>query len=384
MLVNEVRSMLARNRMFINDQGAVERGKALIKKATEIIDDRRNSKMTDETASNIFETIQAYSTKNEKTLLVNLWQLLINDTRFCKKKLASGDEECLSPAEEVEVAEWIKKAWFKDDQLWTKWDAEFFTGTLPEIVKTGDAAWDAVLASVSRVAKPIPDLRVGFDPKAFTDAAREVLDQFGCKLTVEQYISFFELEAKGSDGSISEATNQCCRGGAAMARNCRDFYKATNAFLSVSPTNAGSSSSGPTQAGYALNPSPATPDQQYPRPDMTSFTFSIALTAELVILFVHWAEETGVNAEVWQQNKVRTYKLDCRDDTKLLRCNIDNIYDWGIAIRKKEIVAQCERYLEHLVKLNATEETTASKRAKEAVESGTIKRQKLTNEGKSV
>ncbi|KAL9030501.1 MAG: hypothetical protein Q9196_001388 [Gyalolechia fulgens] len=298
------------------------------------------------------------SLKNEKTLLVNLWQLLVKETRFCKKKLSSGEQECLSPAEEKEAAAWIRKSWRKDDKLWTKWDAEFFARTLPEIAKTGDDALDGLLEKVPRVKRPKPDICIGFDGEAFSQ----------------------KLEAKGADGTIGEAANQCCRGGAAMAKNCRDFYyKATNAWLSVIPSQ--NSSSQPAQ-----QPQPANLTVEYPRPDMRSFAFSVALSPEIAILFVHWAEETGLNpktkqeTEVWHQTKLRTYKHDSQVDIGLLRCNIDNILDWGIATRKRKIEAQCEKYLAHIVGLTTAEKTTAGKRARDALEAATIKRQKTVHE----
>lgn len=372
MSVSEVRSMLTRNRMVVDDAEARVLGQPLIDKAIDIMDDRRNSELSDKKAGKIVETMKFYSTKNETTMLINLWSLLVNEKRFCKMKLASGEEESLSPEEEKEAMQWIKRAWVKDDKLWTKYQAEFFAHTLPEIAKTGDEALDVLLAAVPRIAKPRPDLCIGFDGKAFSARVLEVLEQFGCKLTAEQYLSFFETEAKGADGTLGEASNQCCRGGSGMTKLCRNFFKSTNAWLSVVPSKASSSS----QTASAVHSS-STTEIEYPRPDMKSFTFSMALTPDLAVMFVHWAAEMDDYTEIWHQSKLRSYKLDTVDDLRQLHCNIDNVLDWGISNRKRKMEAQCERFLEYIVKLTPAEKTTAGKRAKDTLESSIIKRQKI-------
>lgn len=113
MSVSHIRNLLHRNRMFVEYPDAESRGQTLVMKAKSIIDARRVSKMTDETADSIIETLQFYSTKNGKTFLINVWQLLVNETRFCKK-LPSGEDEVLSLAEEDEA---VERSWRKDDKL---------------------------------------------------------------------------------------------------------------------------------------------------------------------------------------------------------------------------------------------------------------------------
>ncbi|KAI4123843.1 MAG: hypothetical protein LQ341_007141, partial [Variospora aurantia] len=373
MSVSDVRNLLERNHMYVDDQGAATRGRSLVQKATAIIDERRLSKMTGEEADDILDTIRFHSTKNEKTLLINLWQLLVKKTRFCKRKLASGEEEILSPEEETEAALWIQKTWRADDKLWTKWDANFFSDTLPEIAETGNHFLDHLLEDVPRVAKPVPDICMGFDKTAFDEEVMSTLQRFGFTVTKEQWISIFALEAKGPDEPIAAATNQCCRSGAAMVKRCRDFFKATNAWLSVhpSPNHGGNQATQPAQSSHLQQ---AAHPFTYPRPDMHSFAFSAALNPEQVILYMHWAEETGPDTEVWQQTRLRDYSLYNTGALELLRCNIDNILDWGIATRRRKVEAQCERFSKHYETLSAGQKTVAGKKAKEIVESHVIKR----------
>ncbi|CAO1606511.1 hypothetical protein XANCAGTX0491_010011 [Xanthoria calcicola] len=364
MTVSAVRHLLEQNRMYVESPEAAQRGRELIKKATAIMDERRDSSMDIGRAIKIIETVHFYATKNEKTLLINVWSLLLNETRFFKT-----EDEALSHAEEQAAIRWIQRAWTKDDNLWTKWDAEFHAQTPPKISTTGDPALDILLAGVPRVANPKPDLCIGFDKQAFEDRVIAVLDKFTSSLTAEQYISFFLLEAKGADGSPDECTNQCCRGGAALVKLCRDFHKAMNVWLQ--------------DAKGAKGAKDAKDATVYPYPDMASFAFSIALTRRSATMYVHWAEVTGVEhknnykTEVWQQSKLRTYELDNADHLTELRRNIDNILDWGIRTRKRKIVDLCDKYIGHYSTMSATDRGTVAKRAKEAVEGPLIKRQKM-------
>lgn len=87
-------------------------------------------------------------------------------TRFTKKIVGSG-QAVLAPAEGVEAAEWIKKAWAKNDGLWTKLDAKYLAITIPELSTSGDPALDALLAAVAHVAEPERNTSIGFEERAF-------------------------------------------------------------------------------------------------------------------------------------------------------------------------------------------------------------------------
>ncbi|KAI4181825.1 MAG: hypothetical protein LQ348_004962 [Seirophora lacunosa] len=93
-------------------------------------------------------------------------QLAIPLYRFTKKIVGSG-QAVLAPAEGVEAAEWIKKAWAKNDGLWTKLDAKYLAITIPELSTSGDPALDALLAAVAHVAEPERNTSIGFEERAF-------------------------------------------------------------------------------------------------------------------------------------------------------------------------------------------------------------------------
>ncbi|KAL9034439.1 MAG: hypothetical protein Q9180_005408 [Flavoplaca navasiana] len=322
MSVSAIRNLLERNGLLINDPDAAARGAAVIKKAKDIIDQKRHSRMEDDEAEDVKETMEYYSTVNEKTMLVNLWQLLVNKTRFVKKVRDDGTQEMLTAEEEEAAARWIEKAWRKDSHLVGKYDADFRADTIPEISKSGDPVLDTLLEQVPRVDKPKPDIAMGFDKKAFSRPVLEILEQYARSVTSSQFVTFFAIEAKGPDGTFGMAITQCCRVGSAMSKHSLDFWKATDRFLEVEP------------------PAHAT---TYPKPNKKSISFTLALTPELAKMNVHWAEETGPMAQTWHQAELRTYRMDVLDDIRQLRLNLDNIFDWGCGSRMKKITEQAER-----------------------------------------
>ena len=355
MSVSAIRNLLERNGLLINDPDAAVRGAAVIKKAKDIIDQKRHSIMEDDEAEDVKETMEYYSTVNEKTMLVNLWQLLVNKSRFVKKVRDDGTQEMLTAEEEEAATRWIEKAWRKDSHLVGKYDADFRADTIPEISKSGDPVLDTLLEQVPRVDKPKPDIAMGFDKKAFSRPVLEILEQYAPSVTSSQFVTFFATEAKGPDGTVGMAMTQCCRVGSAMSKQSLDFWKATDEFLEVE------------------RPAHAT---TYPKPNKKSMSFTLALTPDLAKMNVHWAEETGPTAQTWHQAELRTYRMDMLDDIRQLRLNLDNILDWGCGSRLKKITEQAERVAAKRATMNSPQKKARDKAVKELLESPSVKRPK--------
>ncbi|KAL8910880.1 MAG: hypothetical protein Q9171_003879 [Xanthocarpia ochracea] len=353
MSVNAIRDLLERNGLLINDPDAAVRGAAVIKKAKDIMDQKRHSRMEDEEAEDVKETMEYYSTVNEKTMLVNLWQLLVNKTRFVKKVRDDGTQVMLTAEEEEAAARWIEKAWRKDSHLVCKYDADFRADTIPEISRSGDPVLDTLLEQVPRVDKPKPDIAMGIDKKAFSRPVLEILEQYARSVTSSQFVTFFATEAKGHDGTIGMATTQCCRVGSAMSKYSLDFWKATDGFLEVE------------------QPAHAT---AYPKPIKESISFTLALTPELAKMNVHWAEETQPMAQTWHQAELRTYHMKVLDNIRQLRLDLDNIFDWGCGSRMKKITEQAEKVATKRATMNSLQKKARNKAVKELLESPSVKR----------
>ncbi|KAI4119013.1 MAG: hypothetical protein LQ345_001018 [Seirophora villosa] len=355
MSVSAVRDLLERNGLFINDAEAAVRGAALIDKAKEIMDQRRHSSMEDDEAMDIKETMEYYSTINEKTMLVNLWQLLVNKTRFVKKVREDGSQEQLTAEEEEAAAEWIERAWRKDDHLIGKYDADFRAETIPEISKSGDPVLDTLLEQVPRVDKPKPDIAMGFHKKRFSRRVLEILEKYAPTLTSGQYMTLHATEAKAVDGTMGMALTQCSRVGSAMSMNFLNFWNATEEFLKDQV---------PAQAST------------YPKPNKKSMSFTLALTPDMAKMNVHWAMETGPGAQTWHQTELRTYRMDVLEDIRELRRNLDNIFDWGCGPNMKKIVEQAERVAARRAQMSSPQRKVKDKEVKDLLESPSIKRRK--------
>lgn len=355
MSVSAICDLLERNGLLINDPDAAKRGAALIKKAEGIMDQKRQSTMEDVEAEKIKGTMALYSTVNEKTMLVNLWQILVNETRHVKKIRDDGTQETLTAEEEEAAVRWIERAWQKDDYLIGKYDADFRADTIPEISKTGDPVLDTMLEQVPRVDKPRPDIAIGFHKKAFSRPVLEILEKYARSVTSSQFVTFFATEAKGPDGTIGEAMTQCCRVGSTLSKNALDFWRATNEFLKVQ------------QPAHATT---------YPNPNEKSISFTLAVTPDLAKMYVHWAEETGPTAQTWYQQEIRSYRMNELEEIRALRLNLDNIFDWGCGSRMKKIKAQAEKVAAQRAAMQSPQRKAKDNAVKELLESPSVKRPK--------
>ncbi|KAL8991871.1 MAG: hypothetical protein Q9169_007577 [Polycauliona sp. 2 TL-2023] len=353
--VPEIRRILERNHIFIDDPAATIRGKPLIDKAFKIMDRKRQSEMEDHEAAKIMKDMRYYSTVNEKTMLFNLWKVLVNDDRTVKKIGEDGHQEAFSAAEEAEAVEWMKRAWRDDDHLFAKIDADFLKNTVPELAMTGDKVVDAMLKEVPRVKTPKPDIAMGLDKDAFDATVLEVLEKYGCTITNGQYLTCLIAEAKGLDGTMGDAENQAGRGGSSNSDNIHKFWVATDKFLSPPQTS--------TNAAY-------------PRPSFNSMTFSLTVTPHGAATYVHWAEEVSAKAEKWHMTRLRSYRMHEVEDLRELRKNLDNIFEWGCITRKRKIVEQATKVAQRMAEMKPADRAKRFKEIETELDGHKIKRQK--------
>ena len=212
--------------------------------------------------------------------------------------------------------DWIERAWDKDF-LRGHWGSDFNRQSVPDI-KTNSKVDKELLASLPRVENPRPDLSYGLKEGAFTSTEQKINDTYGrySMLSPDLFHAFFIVEAKGCDGNIGDAENQCCRGGAAMVNATRLFNR---------------------QADREVLPPLG--------PDTNSIAFSLALVPDKAHLFVHWAECKSQEPEevVYHMNRIGGYDPSEAEPVNRLRHHINNILDWGVLKRKAEIKETCKK-----------------------------------------
>jgi len=103
--VAQTRYILGQNHIYIEDDEAEQRGAGLIKKAREIIKGGRKSDMNIEVTDELRRVSRKHKSDNELTWLVNVWAILLNNTRWAKADDGINDGEAI---------EWIEQAWEKD------------------------------------------------------------------------------------------------------------------------------------------------------------------------------------------------------------------------------------------------------------------------------
>ncbi|KAK0507001.1 hypothetical protein JMJ35_010701 [Cladonia borealis] len=166
-------------------------------------------------------------------------------------------------------------------------------------------------------------------------------------LSVSMVHPFFVVEAK-LEKPITEAENQCARGGAAMVRLKRKFDELAEGTYVEEPKKGQDEDRDDVVDQIA--PKEEIPIERY-RTDTKSFTFSLALTPLFAFMFVHWAEEAfskeGTVITVnWHATPVASYSLRWVAPWIELHRDIDNVLDWGTLTRKQELRDLCKKIRE--------------------------------------
>lgn len=338
-------------------------GRNVIKRAKDVLDQKRGSDWSSQQAFAVKETIDDYCDETETTFLINLMRVLLGQTR----KVPIRE---LSDVEKEEQQNWIEKEWRKD-HLRARWNIDFVTDSIPKIDPQNDPYWDQVFKSVPRVANPKPDIAFAILKDAFDLRKQELFNQLQCTLTGPgAYHTFFILEAKSMDCSIQEAENQCIRSGAAMVNNRRTFNLAVG--LNAKPTAHAQHSGKQTTQGSAERNTQKQPQnssaQEMHDPtntdlgqtmysagckaDPDSFAFSLAIAADQAKMFVNWALDRPNGTVHWHMHRLATYSFDNLDHLTQLHHDIDNVLDWGVGPRKRKIEELIDRSIEVSLKGN--------------------------------
>ena len=327
-----MRDLLNRKMLFINEKQAKGPGEVVAKKAKAILDGKRGSDWGEEKKQDVQEGIEDYCEEAEATFVINLMEHILGKTRKVPKNTM------LSKDELEQKCNWIEAAW-KKDHLRMRSQINFRTDCIPSI-RTGIAFWDKLVAQAPRVENPKPDMAFGIYKTAFSPFYQEILNNHRCNLAGPKlYDIFLAFDAKCMNAPIDEAENQCMRSGSAMVQTRRRLNQAANQSRKK-VVNSGSLSS----TGACTTTLSST--QVCPRADTESFAFTLAIGSQGANMFVNWALEMDANDNnnvQWHMHKLRVYSYFNLDDLAQLHHDIDNILDWGLTTRKAEVENLCEK-----------------------------------------
>ena len=306
--VLKMREVLQDNWLFIDDDDAEKLAQGLMDKAKEIINGKRGSDWGLAKRQDARQYLKKYGGEPEASFIIKLMKYFHRDTRMVP------DDHHLDDAALQEAHAWIEKAWAKDD-LNERYNIDFLTDGLP-VITSGSDYLDKLISTFPRIQNPRPDVAWGIWKDAFDETQCYILKNHKNNLAgADMYDVCFIIEAKCMNASIHEAENQCMRSGCAMVNTRRRLNKAAGVSISSAA--------------------------EYPKVDVNTFAFSLAVASDHARLFVNWALEVGPGHVKWHMHRLASFDYRSLDDLDELHRHMNNILDWVVKKRKSQVIQLC-------------------------------------------
>ena len=299
-----IRALLRKNLLFI-DERAVYMGYTDFRQRTRnTVISKRATTMAPRSAKQAVAKRAELATANERSLMIELIMIYLRE-----------------PLPETMIGNDLgDPAYIPDDglgcdnneKLSRRFDAPFrINHMLVAISEDEETVNKALRKNGQELKVPKPDVVYGIRREAFTDPAEsEINKKYHLLVEVVGDVlhPFFVWEWKSAEGTIEDAENQACRGGAALI-NGRGKLN-------------------------AMARDPTTKEQNGPDPQSIAFS---AVTIPLYTrIYVHWCEIKD-GALIFHMNKVSNHEMDEEDGAISMRNNIENILKWGAVERFAEI-----------------------------------------------
>lgn len=178
------------------------------------------------------------------------------------------------------------------------------------------------LAKDEDMKNPRPDLTFGLQRDKFPldmPIPDHILDLL--EIVPGMHHAFLLLEGKSPAGSLANAENQACRGGATLVKALRTL----RALLENDTSHA---SEEIIQGATA--PEGATPT----KPDYKSFVFSATMNPAVFNIYVNWFDE---GSKYYHKDLVESYALKNSKGPGEIREGLHNIIEWAVRTRRKQI-----------------------------------------------
>ena len=327
--VNSIRLAMEQHGM-VQESFTVDKYPEFKNKVLGIINDERLSTMKKKQVSKFTKLHRDVEMLNERTFMESLLPLIVKRKYTGKKDLEDGElaklnemlENVEGPAREALEKEYIHttKEWI-DDGLRVTMDAEFRNTLLPnKYFELGfQNGLARVLAKKEGMKNPKPDYAYGIRPDYFTRPtevviAPETLATLG--IAPNLYHTFFLIEGKSENGSMGDARNQACRGGATLVN-----------------------------AGRMLRDMVGFEDTE--GPDESTMVFSATMTPGHMQIWVHWAEVAKDKTVLFHMNKFASKLFDDEEHVISLRRILHNILQWGCVSRRADHIVFHEKLCEY-------------------------------------
>ena len=355
-----VKGRLRTYRCYQNEQGALEKYPTFRNQILGIINGKRLSAMSVGSARKFSKKLSQNAVDNEDTFLHNVLPTIIKESRVIKSRVPDKAPRCQkvvealeqlqsdtevgaevdfqqqscceiqdtgnyeyeqqidrqSRASEPEIGQAFVEEFesvveeFAESGVAVKVNRELRGHFLPHplnTLKEPDTELNKAMAKVNGMKNAKPDRVYGIQIDKYPvpyNVNISVLLNLLLEIVPLLHWPFFIIEGKSDSGSMDEAANQACRGGASIINASQGLLKAIG-----EPTVSDSG------------------------PDSRSFMFSATVSPTVMEIWVHWAEYREKEHALFHMHRLRAFALNDVDAAPKLRKIIHNILDWGCGER---------------------------------------------------
>ena len=267
-----------------------------------VIDGKRPGDMRPESAKKINRGIAITKNMIEATVFDRLWHDLVKQYRLV--------EDVKNPGQFV-AEEWDFKG------LLAARDQIFHQKCVSTLDLTNEAELEA-FNNLPNAKIPKPDVVYGIYDLFFHDSDNIALQLLAPWVNISPGLNFpfLVIEFKAL-GAMQEAQLQALRAGSTLV----DAHRQMKSLAKMLDLN---------EAGV----------------DASNIIFSVCITPEQALLYVHWCEVANGGRAKFNMMCVKQYHIGPEDDLRKLRRDIDSILEWGVGTRFKEARDIMEKRIE--------------------------------------
>ncbi|KAI4119509.1 MAG: hypothetical protein LQ345_000611 [Seirophora villosa] len=385
--VASVREILWLNGLSINDTAARKAFQEEINQTKDLIKAPRYSDPSKQLLDRIDQIRLQYADRNETTFTNKFFGVFQSQSRHVKQNARSchgqGNEDEEGDLQENRDQEnlhvpvgWATRDW-EDDGLDENNNRVFQAGSVPRIHSL-DENHQAILKDLPRISNPQPDILHGTCiNKHYTGEERAIIAQFKgiTQISLDLACPFFGVEVK-TKGDIEEAVNQACTGGAAMVwahrrlvalaqsairkAKTKDTAKTNQTVTETNTPIVAASKASKPSGNTNVAGAKANAQSKTSKADFSTKAFTLVLSPRLALINVHWAEVCEQSVR-YHMHSIRSCALDEEDDLKACRAAANNILDWGLGERDKQIKALLNQVYDAYKVLKAAKATEKGK-----------------------
>lgn len=379
-----VKGRLRTYRCYQNEPGALEKYPAFRKQILDIVDGKRLSFMSVGSAKKFSSKLSQTADDNEDTFLYHVLPAIIKESRTIKSRVPDKALGCPDVVEALEQLQsdtetgaeddWEQLSYpemqdkgnhgheqqedehsranepetgqecgedfelvveeFAQSGVTVKINRELRKDFLPHQPNKPDTELHKAMAKVNGMKNAKPDRVYGIQIDKYPipdDVDISVLMNILLEIVPLLHWPFFIIEGKSDSGSVIEAANQACRGGASIINASQGLLREIGE---------------PSVSGFG--------------PDTRTFMFSATISPAVMEIWVHWAEYRGKEHTLFHMHKLRTHALGDDNTPGKLRKIIHNILDWGCGERFEGIKKIYDKIFDYERERLATEDMSNS------------------------